>query len=181
MDRPVLLWFRLDLRLADNPALAAAAKAGGPVVPLFIWSPEEEGEGAPGGASKWWQHQSLQALDEQLREIGSRLIFRRGPTLEALRALAKETGAAAVVWNRRYEPAVMRRDAKLTEALSGDGLEPESFNAALLREPWTIQNKSGKPFQVFTPFWKHCLARPDPDEPSPAPIYLPAPVKWPKS
>jgi len=181
MDRPVLLWFRLDLRLADNPALAAAAKAGGPVVPLFIWSPEEEGEGAPGGASKWWQHQSLQALDEQLREIGSRLIFRRGPTLEALRALAKETGAAAVVWNRRYEPAVMRRDAKLTEALSGDGLEPESFNAALLREPWTIQNKSGKPFQVFTPFWKHCLARPDPDEPSPAPKYLPAPVKWPKS
>jgi deoxyribodipyrimidine photo-lyase len=181
MSAPTIHWFRLDLRLADNPALAAALERGGPVVPVFIWSPEEEAPWSPGGASRWWLHQSLRALDASLRAAGSRLILRRGPALETLRALIKETGAAAVFWNRRYEPAVVARDAKVKEALRDDGLAVESFNAALLREPWTVQNQSGKPFQVFTPFWKHCLAQPDPPAPLPAPRRLPAPAQWPGS
>ena len=176
-----ILWFRLDLRLADNPALADAVKRGGAIVPLFIWSPEEEAPWQPGGASKWWLHQSLKSLDAGLRQIGSRPILRRGPALDVLRSLAKEVEASAVVWNRRYEPAVIARDARVKESLRSDGLDVESFNAALLHEPWTIQNKSGKPFQVFTPFWKHCLAQPDPVAPLPAPKRLPAPAKWPKS
>jgi len=181
MNRTALLWLRLDLRLADNPALEAAAKGGGAVIPVFIWSPEEEEEWPPGAASRWWLHQSLRALDTQLRKLGSRLIIRRGPTLKTLRALVKETGARAVFWNRRYEPAVIARDANVEEALRRDGLTVESFNAALLHDPWTIQTQSGKPFQVFTPFWKHCLTRPEPDEPLPAPKHLHAPAKWPRS
>ena len=176
-----ILWLRLDLRLADNPALESAIKQGGPVVPVFLWSPEEEAPWAPGAASKWWLHQSLSALAVRLYEAGSRLVIRRGPTLDTLRELAKEIGADAVFWNRRYEPAVIARDAKLKEALRDDGLTVESFNAALLHEPWTIENKSGKPFQVFTPFWKHCLTKPDPAAPLPAPQKIPAPAKWPKS
>jgi deoxyribodipyrimidine photo-lyase len=171
----------LDLRLADNPALRAAIEHGGQVIPVFIWSPEEESPWQPGGASRWWLHQSLAALDGQLRVLGSRLVIRRGPTLETLRALAKETRAAAVYWSRRYEPAVIARDARVKEALHQDGLSAESFNAALLREPWTIQNQSGKPFQVFTPFWRHCLAQSDPPEPLPPPRTLAAPAQWPKS
>jgi len=178
---PTIVWFRHDLRLADNPALASAEKRGGPVVPVFIWSPQEEGAWPPGGASRWWLHQSLAALDDRLRAAGSRLVIRRGPTLESLRTLVKETGADAVFWNRRYEPAVIARDAKVKEALGSDGFAGESFNAALLHEPWTIQNQSKKPFQVFTPFWRHCLAKPDPAEPLPAPKRITAPVKWPKS
>ena len=178
---PSLVWFRCDLRLTDNPALAAAVKRGGPVVPVFIWSPDEEGTWSPGGASRWWLHQSLAALDARLRAGGSRLVIRRGPTLDTLRALLKETGAAAVFWNRRYEPVVIARDAKVKESLVSDGLAAESFNAALLHEPWTIQNQSSKPFQVFTPFWRHCLAKPDPAEPLPASKLLTAPLKWPKS
>ncbi len=174
-------WFRSDFRLADNPALRAAMERGVPVLPLFIWSPEEELPWSPGGASQWWLHQSLRALDSRLREIGSRLIILRGPTLESLRALVKETGADAVFWNRRYEPAVMARDAKVKEALRSDGLAVESFNAALLHEPWTIQNRSKKPFQVFTPFWKHCLEKSDPAEPLLAPKNIPSPSKWPRS
>lgn len=108
-----ILWLRNDLRLADNLALVAAAKRGGPVLPVFIWSPEEEGEWPPGSASRWWLHQSLAAFDAQLRERGSRLVIRPGPTLAALRTLAKETGANAVFWNRRYEPAVIARDAQV--------------------------------------------------------------------
>ena len=181
MSNPILLWLRLDLRLADNPALTAAVKRGGPVIPVFIWSPDEEGEWSPGGASKWWLHQSLTSLNNRLNELGSRLIIRRGPTLETLRAVAKETNADAVFWNRRYEPAVIARDAKVKESLRNEGCKAESFNAALLHEPWTIQNKSGKPFQVFTPFWKHCLTLPDPAEPAPAPRKLTAPLHWPRS
>ena len=174
-------WFRLDLRLTDNPALTAAAESGGAVVPVFIWSPEEDGAWPPGGASQWWLHQSLAALDGRLREIGSRLVIRRGPALETLVALAKEVSADAVFWNRRYEPASIARDAKLKESLRQSGLTAGSFNAALLHEPWTAQTLAGKPFQVFTPFWKHCLAKPDPAVPLAVPKKILAPVKWPKS
>jgi deoxyribodipyrimidine photo-lyase len=178
---PIIVWFRQDLRLADNPALDAAVQRGAPVLPVFIWSPAEEGEWPPGGASRWWLHHSLTALDASLRQFGSRLIIREGTSLEQLRQLIKATRARAVFWNRRYEPAIIKRDTQLKAALTGEGIEVESFNAALLHEPWTIQNKAGKPFQVFTPFWKTCLARNEPAGPLPAPTHLPTPPKWPDS
>jgi deoxyribodipyrimidine photo-lyase len=159
-SRTSIVWFRLDLRLADNPALSAAVERGGPVVPVFIWAPEEEGAWPPGAASRWWLHHSLVSLDAALRKKGSRLILRRGPSLQALRGLARETGAAAVFWNRRYEPALRARDAAVAQALIADGVRVESFNSALLFEPWEIQNKSGRPFQVFTPFYRACRAKP---------------------
>ena len=181
MNSPSIHWFRLDLRLADNPALQAAIKRGGPVMPVFIHAPEEESPWEPGGASRWWLHQSLQALDADLRQVGSRLVIRRGPSSATLQSLAKETGASAVFWNRRCEPAVIQHDQKIKETLLAVGLEAESFNGALLKEPWEVQNQSGKPFQVFTPFWRHCLAKPAPSEPGPAPRKIPTPKKWPES
>jgi deoxyribodipyrimidine photo-lyase len=181
MNGSVIHWFRLDLRLTDNPALRAAVQNGGAVVPVFIWAPEEEGDWSPGSASRWWLHQSLERLDASLRGMGSRLIIRRGPTLATLRTLARETGATALFWNRRHEPAVTSRDMMVEKGLRGDGLQVESFNAALLHEPWEVQNQSGKPFQVFTPFWRHCLSRPDPAQPRAKPKRLPAPPKWPTS
>ena len=174
-------WFRLDLRLADNPALTAAIHRSGAVVPVFIWSPAEEGEWPPGAASRWWLHQSLTALDRDLRAHGSRLVIRRGPVLETLRTLVKETGARMVFWNRRYEPGVIARDIRVGEALRRDGVPLESFNAALLHEPWTIQNQSGQPYRVFTPYWKHCLNQCDPTAPLPVPENIPAPVEWPQT
>ncbi|MCC7376810.1 MAG: deoxyribodipyrimidine photo-lyase [Verrucomicrobiales bacterium] len=182
-SRPVLVWLRADLRLADQPAFQWAIRSGGPVIPVFIWAPEEEAPWQPGAASRWWLHHSLVALESSLRERGSRLILRRGASLDSLRALAKETGARAVVWNRRYEPAVIARDTKIKEALKTDGLEVESFNALLLCEPWTVHKKDGGPFQVFTPYWKACLEllNPGPAAGSPAPAALPSPKTWPKS
>ncbi len=176
-----LLWFRLDLRLTDNPALEAARQRGGPVVPVFVWAPEEEGDWPPGGASRWWLHRSLAALAGDLETRGARLLIRRGPSLASLRQLARETGADAVYWNRRYEPALIARDTAVKEALRADGLRAESFNSALLFEPWTVTNQTGQPFQVFTPFWRHCLAREDPPAPTPAPRRLPGPARAPRS
>ena len=169
-----IVWLRQDLRLTDNPALHAAMQRG-IVVPVFIWAPDEEGSWGSGAASNWWLHQSLASLDRALREAGSRLVIRRGPTLEALRTLAREAGATAVMWNRRYEPAIVQRDAAIKEALHGDGLDAESFNAALLREPWTVRNQAGRPFQVFTPFWKHLLRDLQPLPPIPGPARIEGP------
>ena len=143
-----IVWFRLDLRLADNPALSAAVSRGGAVVPVFIWAPEEEAPWSPGAASRWWLHQSLTALDITLGARGSRLVIRRGSSLDTLRELMEETGADRVFWNRRYEPALIARD-KIIEA----ALPSESFNSALLFEPWEL-----KPYRVFTPFWRACLS-----------------------
>jgi deoxyribodipyrimidine photo-lyase len=181
MKPPALLWLRLDLRLADNPALLAALCHGGAVIPVFIHSLGEEKPWASGGASDWWLHQSLAALEKKFRAFGLKIIFRRGPALEVLRALAKETGATGVFWNRRYEPAVIARDAVIKDALRADGRKADDYNAALLHEPWTIRNKSGKPFQVFTPFWKHCSALDDPHQPLRTPETIPAPKTWPSS
>ena len=181
MKTAAILWLRLDLRLADNPALLAAIRHGGAVVPVFIHAPAEENPWPPGGASNWWLHQSLAALEKNFRPLGSQITFRRGPGLETLRSLARETGATGVFWNRRYEPAVIARDATIKDALRADGLKAESYNAALLHEPWTVKNKSGNPFQVFTPFWKHCLTLDEPHAPLTAPEKIPAPLKWPGS
>jgi deoxyribodipyrimidine photo-lyase len=176
-----IIWFRLDLRLADNPALVAAVNRSKIIVPLFIWSPEEEGDWRPGGAARWWLHQSLAVLEKKLHALGSRLVIRHGPALETLLAVVKETEAKSVFWNRRYEPAVTARDTTVKNALRDVGVEVETFNSALLHEPWTIRNKSNKPFRVFTPFWKNCLNEPSPDEPLPTPKSLPAPARWPKT
>jgi deoxyribodipyrimidine photo-lyase len=177
----VLVWFRQDLRLGDNPALLAAVRDGGPVLPVYVWSPEEEGRWPPGAASRWWLHQSLARLDASLRRCGSRLIIRRGPTLDALRGLLAESGATAVCWNRRFEAAAKGRDAAVQTALRRDGVTAESFNGGLLFEPWAVQTRTGQPYQVFAPFWKACLAREEPPPPDPAPARVPPPRSWPAS
>ncbi len=178
---PTLLWFRQDLRLQDNPALHAAIVRGGPIVPVYILDDAGEGRWVMGAAARWWLHHSLTALDAALRERGSRLMVARGESAAVLRDLIEATGAGAVYWNRRYEPATIARDSQLKAELSAAGLEVKSFNGALLNEPHTITNKQGRPFQVFTPYWRHCLTLP-----VAAPIksdreILAAPVKWPRS
>lgn len=179
MNDTTLLWFRLDLRLTDNPALLAAVHRGRPVIPVFIWSPEEEGHWEPGAASRWWLHQSLTQLDASLRERGSRLIVRRGPTLPTICALLKESDATAVYWDRRYEPAVIDRDRHVKTALHEEGRIAESFNSSLLFEPWTVRTKPDQPYQVFSAFWKACQALQEPEPPQPAPQEITSPRRWP--
>jgi deoxyribodipyrimidine photo-lyase len=163
-----IVWFRADLRLDDNPALRAAAERGA-VLPIFIWAPKEEGAWAPGAASRWWLHQSLAELEKALKKMGLPLILRPGPTLAQLRDLIQESGADAVFWNRRYEPAWIERDRGVQEKLTGEGIEVGTFNAALLCEPWELKTKAGNPYQVFAPFWRACLERVDPAPPKNAP------------
>ena len=172
---PAVVWFRQDLRLADNPALRAAVDRRRGVVPVYIWAPDEEGDWPPGGAAKVWLHQSLGSLQRDLDALGSRLLVLRGPTLATLRRVIRATGASAVYWNRRYEPAVIARDTQVKQALHDDGLEVESFNGSLLWEPWTVKTRAGDPYQVFTPFWKTVSQMPEPGRPLDAPTALQLP------
>ncbi len=171
-DRPSVVWFRCDLRLADNPALTAAVARGESVIPLFIWSPDEEGAWPPGAASRWWLHQSLVALERELREHESRLIIGRGAVAEALQHVVRSTKAAAVYWNRRYEPALVKRDRQVEEALSKAGTPVETFPGNLLFEPADVLTKERKPYRVFTPFWNACRALGEPSAP------LAVPRRW---
>ena len=155
-NSPILVWFRRDLRLTDNPALARAAETGRPVIPFFVLDDEDH---RTGGASRWWLHGSLGALRDALAGVGSRLVMRRGSAGAVIAALARETGATHIVWNRLYEPALTARDSDIKAQCRETGLTPRSFNAALLFEPWTIRTRTGGCYRVFTPFWRQCLSR----------------------
>lgn len=150
-----IVWFRRDLRIADNPALAEALAKHDRVLAVYIHAPEDDLTWALGSASKWWLHH---ALSDLARQLDGHLLLRCGQPLVVLRALIAESGADALYWNRQYEPAAIARDTEIKQALRQDGFPTASANAALLFEPWTVANRQGLPFRVFTPFWKHLLA-----------------------
>ncbi|WGW12844.1 deoxyribodipyrimidine photo-lyase [Saxibacter everestensis] len=168
-----VVWLRDDLRVADNPALYEAARRGGQTAVLFVF--DESSDIRPlGGAARWWMHYSLQSLDAQLREIGGRLILRRGVAVDVVKQLIVETGAKAVLWNRRYGLHERNADSGLKDWSRDNGIDAQSFQANLLFEPWQVQTGQGENYKVFTPFWRACLAQPEPREPVPAPSSLKA-------
>jgi len=154
---PVILWFRRDLRLADNPAMKHALATGRPVLPLYVRDERLEGR-AIGAASLWWLDKSLRALDADLRARGGRLILRRGDAEAELRRLIEETGADQVFMNRLFEPEAYARDADIAHGLKAEGVECRGFNATLMCRPGAVLNGSGQPYKVFTPFLKALLS-----------------------
>jgi len=153
-----IVWFRQDLRLADNPALANALAQHKRIIPVYIHAPAESHNWAHGAASNWWLHHSLLSLDTSLRQLGSRLVMLRGDNSHALlNKLIDETGATQIYWNRLYEPAHIERDKNIKQDLRERGLEVSSFNSSLLNEPWQMTKADGTPYHVFTPYWKACV------------------------
>lgn len=170
MALPVsLYWFRQDLRLADNPALTAAASAG-VVIPVYILDDKSAGEHKMGGASRWWLHHSLMALNASL---GGKLLVLKGDPATHLEALAAASGATSVHWNRCYEPWRIARDTQVKADLTAKGLHVESHNGSLLWEPWDVTKADGSPYRVFTPYYRRgCLAAAAPRHPLPVPAKL---------
>ncbi|TLG75109.1 deoxyribodipyrimidine photo-lyase [Methylocystis sp. B8] len=172
MNAPAIVWFRNDLRVADNPALTAAARTDAPLVALYVLDDESPGEWSPGAAARWWLHHSLAALAESLAERGVQLTLRRGRAQYVFEQIVAEIGAGAVFWNKLYEPWAIRRDEEITAQLHDDGVETHCFHESLLFEPETLRTKQGESFRAFTPFWRACLAAPPPEAPLPAPTGL---------
>ncbi|MCY4215132.1 MAG: deoxyribodipyrimidine photo-lyase [Gammaproteobacteria bacterium] len=180
---PILVWFRQDLRLDDNPAFAAAAATGRPVVPVYVLDDLAPGQWRLGGASRWWLHHSLAALADALSSHALTLVLRAGEAAAVLPKLVAETRAAGLYWNRCYEPYAVRRDAALKSRLRKAGAEARSFNASLLAEPWEVNTASGGPYRVYTPFQRALRTRVENalPKPSQAPDSVVAPNSPPAS
>ena len=165
MRNPVIVWFRQDLRLADNPALNAAADTCAPLIPLYILDDEPSGRWRLGAASRWWLHHSLTALGAGLRSASanssraSPLTLRRGNPCVVLREICAQTGAKSVFWSRCYESSGAARDAKVKTILQDQGVEARSFGGSLLAEPESLRKASGDSYSVFTPFLNKSHAR----------------------
>jgi deoxyribodipyrimidine photo-lyase len=179
---PAIVWFRHDLRLADNPALHAAAASKRPLVCVYIFDGKSSDLRSPGGASRWWLHGSLQGLGAALKQRGGGLTILRGAPERTLLRLAAELNAAAVYWNRRYDEPGRTLDSSIKARLRQDNIEVSSFNSHLLHEPWTLRNQSGKPFRVFTAYWRAALKQGVSEAPLAAPralkfLTLPSKIK----
>ncbi|GAB4861222.1 Cryptochrome-1 [Ancistrocladus abbreviatus] len=161
-----IVWFRRDLRVEDNPALAAGVRAGA-VVAVFIWAPEEESHYYPGRVSRWWLKHSLAHLDSSLRSLGTCLITKRSTdSVSSLLEVVKATGATQLFFNHLYDPLSLVRDHRAKEVLTAQGIAVRSFNADLLYEPWEVHDDQGQPFNTFAAFWERCLSMPfDPKAP----------------
>jgi deoxyribodipyrimidine photo-lyase len=166
---PVICWFRQDLRLADLPALTAAVATGRPLIACYVHDEETPGELALGAASRWWLHRSLRSLGDDIAALGGQLLLLSGSAATALAALASATGASAIFCTRSHEPWAVTLEAELKRQCAALDVEFKRFPGSLLFEPELVANGEGKPYKVFTPFWKACRALHEPSLPQPAP------------
>jgi deoxyribodipyrimidine photo-lyase len=169
--RPCIVWFRDDLRLSDHPALHAASSTGAPLICLCVLDDASNVPDARplGGAARWWLAQSLRALRESLRALGSSLVLRHGPAAEVIAELARETRAGAVFWNEIAQATHQAIAEQLKARLAEIGVGSRSFPGDLLASPFRVRNKDGRGLRVFTPFWRRVQALGDPPKPLPAP------------
>jgi deoxyribodipyrimidine photo-lyase len=178
-ESAAIVWFRDDLRLSDNPALTAACGARAPVLCIYILDEQSEGFRPHGGASRWWLHESLAALEKDISARGGRLDFFRARAGDILPALAGAANAGAAFWTRRYGGAEISTDASLKAQLNEAGVEAQSFNGQLLHEPWEVKRGDGGGFMVYSPYWRAARALPRAGAPGPAPariVALPYPA-----
>ncbi len=150
-----LVWFRRDLRLSDNLALATALAGDGPVTALYIDDAGAEASWAPGGASRWYLHHSLLSLQRDLAAIGVPLVCRGGTAARTLPQFVEEERIGRVYWNDVVEPAELERDESLHETLENRAISVTRFHDDSLLRPAEVAKKDGTPFRVFTPFWRH--------------------------
>ena len=155
VDRPpIIVWFRDDLRLSDHPALAAAAKSGGPVIGLFVLDEDSRGVRPLGGAARWWLAQSLRCLRASLQAAGTDLVLRRGAASEIIPEVARTAKAGAVFWNETAQAPHLAIAKAVEAGLAKAGIDSQSFAGDLLASPRDIRNKDGRGLRVFSPFWR---------------------------
>ncbi|WP_438311247.1 cryptochrome/photolyase family protein [Sporosarcina sp. FA9] len=154
--KKTIVWFRKDLRIHDNPALREASEQG-IVIPVFIWSNEDEYMSLSSDASKWWLHHSLLSLQNKLDMMGLTLTIRQGDSFDELSTIIDETNSDAVFFNESYDTYIVTRDELIKEGLNSNGIEVEKFNSHLLFPPGILLNKKNEPYKVFTSFWKNTM------------------------
>ncbi len=152
--KPIIMWFRQDLRLADNPALVHAVESGKPVVAIYIHDEVSPEIRPVGSAQKWWLHHSLNSLSDSLNTRGCRLFLFRGAASDIVDAVVDQTKADAICWNRRYGEGEQAVDASIKETFRASGNKANSFAGLLMHEPKLLRTGGGAPYKVYTPFWR---------------------------
>ncbi|TCT02444.1 cryptochrome/photolyase family protein [Aquabacter spiritensis] len=170
--RPALVWFRSDLRLADNPALIAAAREGRQIGALFVWDEDSPGIRPLGGAARWWLAHSLRALAADLGRFDIPLILRRGPAAKIVTEVAEETGSDLVAFNARSGAAEAEVDRTVASALEQAGCTARRFNGALLHAPGTVHTAAGGLPRTFSAFRRAAQKLEPPRQPKPIPAGL---------
>jgi deoxyribodipyrimidine photo-lyase len=155
----VIVWFRRDLRLRDNPAFYAASRFVAEredlsIIPLYILDYSTNHDWNIGAASRWWLHHSLVSFQVSLEKIGGTLLIKEGSALSILEGLISVERVEGVFWNRLYDPISISRDQLIKARLQELGVHVRSFNGLLLSEPWDVTKENGDPYKVFTPFYK---------------------------
>lgn len=176
-----LVILRKDLRLDDNEALWLAREKSEQVIPVFIWDPDERNEWSAGAASKVWMHHSLNSFSKELQSIGSKLVLRRGELVKSTLDLCSETKANKVFLAADYEPSLIIENEELKRVCESKGMELVLCRANLICQARDLQTQQGKPFQVYTPFWKAYQKKTRSIEAYPKLEKLPAPSRWPSS
>jgi deoxyribodipyrimidine photo-lyase len=167
-------WLRRDFRLADNPALRAAIDDGEAVLPLFVLDPALLS--TAGRARRAWLMAALVVLDQELREAGGQgLNVVRGKPADVVPQLAKAHQARRVHVSADFGPYGHKRDERVAEALSADGIELRRTGSPYAVAPGTLKNRTGEPFQVFSPFHTAWLEHGVHD---PAPAVRASSVTW---
>lgn len=174
MTAPSIVWLRRDLRLADQPALHAAAQDG-PVLCVYVLDDETPRHRKMGGASRWWLHHSLASLSRSLEARGSRLILRRGRCEDELASVAAEAGAGRVHCIRHYEPWWRNAERAVAQKL-----DLVCHDGNYLMPAGAVVTGSGQPYKIYTPFSRALLDAFHPSAPLPVPD-LKAPDAWPRS
>ena len=175
MTEPQILWLRRDLRMADNPALFAAAAAG-PVIPVFVLDDERAKDHAYGGASRWWLHHSLESLQSSFAKRHAKIVLRKGDAVEELLAIAKETGATTIHANHHYEPWWRNAQKALAEEI-----DFQLYEGNYLLPMGSVKTGSGGQYKIYTPFSKAVRSAFPPRDCVPEPETISSPDTWPKS
>jgi len=154
MTNKALVWFRRDLRTTDHPALFSAAEAAESIFALYILDDNPFNERNMGAASRWWLHHSLTALYADLKALNIPLVYRRGDATSVVPAVAAEASVDAVYFSKIYEPQEFRLEYAVAKGLADIGRKVHCHEGSLIHPPGSVTNKEGRPYRVFTPFWK---------------------------
>jgi deoxyribodipyrimidine photo-lyase len=145
-------WFRRDLRLEDNVGLFQALKSKYPVIPLFIFDDSILESLPKNDARVGFIHQSLSKINQQLQELGSSLLVKKGKTIDVWKSLLEEFDVKEVFFNKDYEPYAIQRDTVICEILEANNTITYSFKDQVIFEEKEITKADGLPYTVYTPF-----------------------------
>ncbi|UFH35550.1 cryptochrome/photolyase family protein [Flavobacterium acetivorans] len=154
MDKQAVafFWFRRDLRLEDNVGLFQALQSPYPVIPLFIFDDTILDSLPKNDARVGFIHESLSKINNQLKELGSSLLIKKGIKAAVWQSLIQEYNIKEVFFNKDYEPYAIKRDLAICDLLEANNTVTNCYKDQVIFEEKEITKTDGLPYTVYTPY-----------------------------